>query len=180
MRRDTRSILFALVVCLAAGVPAGCDRGDKPADRPAATQSTAGGGASTGAASAGGAAARDACPTEAEIAAVIGSPVKRLKGIGCSYQSEDKQTDVSILITGAAGGDKLLEEMRETAGRRPNVKVEPVAGIGERAHMYATPGQATAVAVGGGKAYWVDISSVGGAAVDRKPQVIQILRLLMR
>ena len=172
--KPTRSILFALVTLLAAGMLAGCDRGEQPAAGPAATQSTA---TQSGA----GGGARDGCPTEAEIAAVIGSPVKRLRGAGCSYQSEDEKTDVSILITGAASGEKLLAELRESAAGRPNAKVEPVAGIGEWAHLYAAPGMATAVAVGGGKAYWVEISSVGGdSKADRKPQVIQILRLLMR
>ena len=174
----TRSILFALVTLLAARMLAGCDRGEQPAAGPAATQSTATQSAAGGDGAAG---TRDGCPTEAEIAGVIGSPVKRLRGAGCSYQSEDEKTDVSILIAAAASGEKLLAELRESAAGRPNAKVEPVAGIGEWAHLYAAPGMATAVAVGGGKAYWVDISSVGGdSKVDRKPQVIQILRLLMR
>jgi hypothetical protein len=173
MRTNLRSILLAVVVSLAAGTLAGCDGGDKPAATPAATP--------TPAPAAGGAAARDACPTEAEIAAVIASPVKRLKGGGgCVFQSEDEKTDVSIMILGAASGEQLLKELRESAAARPNVNVEPVTGIGDSANMYATPGQAAAVAMGGGKSFYVDISSPGGGSPDRKPQVIQILRLLMR
>jgi hypothetical protein len=168
MRTDLRSILLAVVVSLAAGMFAGCDGGDQPAGTPATTPA------------AGGAAAKDACPTEAEIAAIVGSPVKRLKGAGCTYQSEDDKLDVSILIMGAASGDQLLKELRESAAQRPGANVESVPGVGESANMYATPGQASAVAVGGGKAYFVEISSIGGATTDRKPQVIQILRLLMR
>ena len=194
-----RLMLIAVVAAVFAPALVGCDSRDKPnatqpATQPGAADAAKGdakdgagtsiGGASTrGAAtrgSAAGAAAKDGCPTEAEIAAVIGSPVKRLKGFGCSYESADGETHVSIIIAAAASADKLLEEMRETAAAYPNAKVEPVADVGERAHMYGTRGQATCVAVAGGKAYWVDVSSAGGAAVDRKPQVIQILRLLMR
>ena len=177
MASSTRSSPFALVALFAAGMLAGCDRAEQPAAGPAATQSAA----TRSASGSGGSGARDRCPTEAEIAAVIGSPVKRLKGAGCSYQSEDEKTDVSILIMGAGSGEQLLGELKESAAGSPNAKVEPVAGIGDSAHMYAVPGRATAVAVGGGKSYWVEVSSVGGdSKVDRQPQVIQILRLLMR
>jgi len=176
-------MVLALCAALAMAAVGGCDRGDQPATLPAAANGPAGGAAAAdeaGAPGRAGAAVRDACPTEAEIAAVVGTPVKRLKGFGCSYQSEDGNTDVSILIAAASQGDQLLQEMRETAQSRPDAQVEPVAVAGERAHLYGTRGQATAVAVAGGKAYWVDISSPGGSDTDRKPQVLQILKMLMR
>jgi hypothetical protein len=70
---------------------------------------------------------------------VIGSAVKRLKGAGCTYQSEDGKTDVSILISGAGSGDKLLEEMRETARAHPDVKVERSGGSGSGRTSAARP-----------------------------------------
>jgi hypothetical protein len=156
---------------------AGCDGGSATAQTPAPTQPTTSGSA---AAQPQAGAAKDGCPTEAEIAAVIGSPVKRLKGIGCSYQAED-ESDVSILIAAAGSADQLLSEMRETASAFPDAKVEQIQGVGERAHMFATTGRASAVAVNAGKAFFVEISANGGPnKSDRKPQVIQVLRLLMR
>src|SRR5688572_20568951 len=84
MATGTRSILLALVACLVACALGGCDRGDQPAGGSATTQSAATQPGARGGGGGAGAGARDGCPTEAEIAAVIGTPVKRLRGAGCS------------------------------------------------------------------------------------------------
>ena len=174
----TRSMWLAFVCAMIAPAVAGCDKADKPG---AATGATQPGGEAGGTGTSAGAAAKDECPTEAQVQEVIGSPVKRLKGFGCSYQSADGKTDVSIMIAGAGSAEQLLKEMRESAAPYPDAKVEPVTGIGEKAHMFAVPGRATCLAVAGSKSYWVEISSPGGGgATDRKPQVMRVMRLLIR
>ncbi len=122
--------------------------------------------------------ASDECPSDAEIAEVVGNPVQgKPWGPGCIYEAADFESSVALMRIAAGSADQVEREMRESAAPR-GAEVQAIE-VGERGHAWGAPGMGQGYAVSGDRGWMLDISTTSGSSEDRTAAVIQILEMMI-
>jgi len=174
MKIADRSRMFS-VLMLAASVLGACGGTSESEEPQAAAEAGEQASATTGQAEP---SASDECPSDAEIAEVVGNPVQgRPWGPGCFYESADFEASVAIMRIAASSADQVEREMRESAAER-GAEVQAIE-VGERGHAWGAPGMGQGYAVSGDRGWMLDISTMSGGSEDRTAAVIRILEMMI-
>jgi hypothetical protein len=115
------------------------------------------------------------CPDQAYVSSVLGGKVTLTgQGIGCMYVTDDESYGADMILSGAATGARLMNEVREEAQGRQIRTESP--GVGDDGVLFAGQGNAAGAVVGNAKSAYVDVTMHGKDASATKAALITLLR----